>query len=206
MKGIEVELGQVLLTELDEDKFVLAQPDGQGAEAQVASEPTIHVAGFASRPHDPESGPDGQAIQGATGLALILSLGNEQHILFLEDPRQLALLGQWGLLEKGSSVQSAHRLTKLKSYDHHDGETGSKEIVVQYPGGQHRLKFSGDGSSIELETSGSLSATVSGGATINGAKVTAAGDVITASGVSLQSHMTPSPFGPLGPPTPTPSP
>jgi hypothetical protein len=42
-----------------------------------------------------------------------------------------------------------------------------------------------------------------GSAEINGATITITGDVQTASGVSLQNHLHPSPTGPTGPPTPT---
>src|SRR5690606_28930585 len=42
-----------------------------------------------------------------------------------------------------------------------------------------------------------------GSAEINGAKITLLGDVITAAGVSLDTHVHPTPFGPSGVPTPS---
>lgn len=67
------------------------------------------------------------------------------------------------------------------------------------------LWLKGDGTIEFSNLAGAGKLNPDGSAEINGAKVTLTGDVITASGVSLQNHLTPSPFGPIGPPTPEPS-
>jgi hypothetical protein len=188
------QLASATYTEFDADGFLGIQIDGFGeANCGLAPFETYHPLGFAARPRDP--GEEG----GCT--VLVFFDGEEGYTVALSDPRAAK---SYPVLEKGSSVQYAHRTGSHKSYDLMDGTTGTKTILVEYEGGSHQLTFKGDGSEVVLTTSGSLSATVSGGATVNGAKITAAGDVITATGVSLQNHMTPSPFGPLGPPTPTP--
>lgn len=68
------------------------------------------------------------------------------------------------------------------------------------------LWMKGDGTIEFSNTLGAGKLNPDGTAEINGATITLTGDVITALGVSLDTHLHPSPMGPTGPPTPNTAP
>lgn len=182
--GIRLELGVAVVTEYDAE-FVQCQPDGAGKKPRLDTFEAHHPAGFSARPQDPEQDEFGTLARGCT---IVLGVaGSDKFVLFLNDPRAAGLVP---VLEKGSSVQYAHRLSGKKSYDHHDGTTGTKRILVEYPGGAHEIIISGEDGTL----------------TINGATITPDGNVITADGINLRTHTHSSAIGPTGPPVPTPGP
>ena len=94
---------------------------------------------------------------------------------------------------------------------YHDGKNdgiakaGEKRIYARDPAGVvvAEVYLQGDGTILFKNASGAGTLNPDGSMTLNGAKVTLTGDVITASGVSLDLHVHPTPMGPSGPPTPS---
>lgn len=234
--GIVFDLGACVATELNDDGFLVAQPDGAGEDPRVNSYEVQHTFGFASRPQDPELDADGHIVEGQVCNLLIGSTGNENYSWLGSDPRATALMPP---LAKGSSVQYALRKDKKRSFTVIDGETGTVTTYIEAGATAHVITVGVDGNGkeligfaharglsfsmlektitlknaagdvyLEMNDSGHIlngNAKVVGTLEVNGATIDPTGDVITAEGVSLRMHMTPSPFGPLGPPIPTPS-
>lgn len=176
MRGLEWHYGNVLLTEYDADGFLGLQIDAYGDEKSgVPTFQQVHPGGVIHRPRDPDD-------SGRAG-TLYFWEGPQGFAFSVSDPRSVADLPE---LAKGSTCVYAHRAPGSKSYVLVDA--GSGDITIKTQGGTSaEIKIPGNGGDIIA----------------NGAKITAIGDVVTATGVSLANHMTPSPFGPLGPPTPS---
>lgn len=101
MVGITFQLGQVQLTEYDEHDVLRAQPDGLGASPRLGSHQTHHFSGFASRSNDPDTGPNGEILEGSGGLALVGKDGTDRFVIPLGDPRNLAKVP---ILKKGEAM------------------------------------------------------------------------------------------------------
>lgn len=99
--GLEILLGQCVLTEFDSDGHLLAQPRALGDDPRVESHEVHHVYGFQSRPLDPDVDADGKPIQGRACTLLYGSIGNSNHCWFGSDPRPVEHLPVIG---KGESM------------------------------------------------------------------------------------------------------
>lgn len=118
-----------------EDSFLYVQRDVfGGVEASAAPSMSVHPGGFVYRPQDPAGG--------VAASALFLRHGDQEFAFVMNDAR--VVLPELG---KGSSVQYAHRLDGLASWDSMDGITGAKTIRVEYAGGAlaHEIVVSPDG-------------------------------------------------------------
>lgn len=138
--GLTFEVGSCVLTEYNDDGFLMAQPDGLGADARLASYELHHQAGFESRPADPEVDADGNVIQGRGCNLLLGTVGNERHAVLLADPRFVLSRPPLG---KGDAVQYA--LRTAPSFDHHSGEDGTKTIYVEVGDSAHLIIVGHDG-------------------------------------------------------------
>lgn len=217
--GLTFELGACVLTEYDPDGFLNAQPDGLGGDPRVAPYELHHPFGFASRPRDPETGPNGEIIEGQACNLLIGTDGNETHVWLAADPRFTGLLPP---IKPGGSVQYAAG-GPGPSFDMHDGEDGTKTIYVEIGDSAHVVTIGRDGNGdplLSLIHSDGMAVILhngkaiiknsggdcyieigDGGGVLNGNwRVT--GDISDSSGVSLLTHLHPTGVGPSGPPTP----
>jgi hypothetical protein len=134
--GITFELGQIQLTEYDSADVLRSQPDGLGSAPRVASQQTHHLGGFAHRPSDPDTGPNGELLEGRGGLALIGKDGTDRFVLPLGDPRNLAKLP---ILKKGESMvygpaanfARCHANGSVTLFTTTDGTLDGKSVYVQ---------------------------------------------------------------------------
>lgn len=234
-QGIVFELGACTLTEFDPDGVLTAQVDGLGAEPRTEPYELHHAFGFAARPEDPETGPNGEAIEGRACNLLVGRDGTEAHAWLAADPR---FVENFPPLKKGSSAQYCAR----KSFFLLDGEDGTATLYAEYPDGStaHLCTIGVDGNGdpilelvhgegmaltfidgkgilknaagdayVEVGASGIVlngNVKITGTLECNGASITTIGDVVSKTGVSLSLHPHPTAMGPSGPPTPTPTP
>lgn len=226
---IRLSLGTALLTVRDENGFLGVQHDPQALRAQEGSsapDELLHPFGFASRPLDPTNG---------KGCSLLFGLdGHEGFAWLANDPRladkipplskggsvQYASDGSFASFDPDTHTWSlyvpyesgkAHSITvgrdgndkPLLEVVHGDGMAVTmleKSLVLRNAAGDAYIEVNDDGVTINgnVKINGALEA--------NGAKITPAGDVQTATGVSLALHLHGSPMGPTTPPVPTPTP
>jgi phage baseplate assembly protein gpV len=226
---IELNLGKALLTVRDENGFLGVQRDPLALKAQAGESPPyelLHTYGFASRPLDPT---------GTKGCSLFFGLdGHEGFAWLANDPRvvdkipplakggsvQYASDGSFAAFDPDTHTWSlyvpyaqgkAHSITAgldgnnkpLLEVVHGDGMAVTmleKSLVLRNAAGDAYIEINDSGIVINgnVKVNGALEA--------NGAKITPAGDVQTATGVSLALHTHLSAMGPTAPPTPTPTP
>lgn len=230
-QGIVFELGACTLTEFDQDGVLTAQVDGLGDEPRTEPYELHHPFGFAARPEDPETGPNGEILEGKACNLLVGRDGTEAHAWLAADPR---FVENFPPLAKGSSVQYCAK----PSFDLHNGEDGTKTIYVEVGDSAHLVTIGLDGNGapiVEVVHSAGMALTLLDGKAIlknaagdayvevgasgivlngnvkitgtlecNGASITTIGDVVSKTGVSLSMHPHPTAMGPSGPPTPTP--
>lgn len=101
-RGLVFDIGACVQTDFDEDDFLVAQPDGISQEPRLGGYELHAPFGLFSRPLDPETGPNGQVVEGGACNLLTATQGDETHAWFLGDPRIVKLLplpkkGQSGL-------------------------------------------------------------------------------------------------------------
>lgn len=222
-QGIVFELGACTLTEFDQDGVLTAQVDGLGDEPRTEPYELHHPFGFAARPEDPETGPNGEILEGKACNLLVGRDGTEAHAWLAADPR---FVENFPPLAKGSSVQYCAK----PSFDLHNGEDGTKTIYVEYPDGSTAhlctIGFDDNGEPvIELvHGSGAALSFIDGRATlrnaagdgylevgpdrtVNNGPLKVVGDVTTSApgglGVSLDLHVHITPFGTTSTPIPT---
>lgn len=124
---LEFDLGVAVLTEYDKDGFLTCQHDAYGEEKSgVAPYESHHMYGRISRPHDPETGPDGAPQLGCT--VLYAMDGGIGHQWYLADPRVTPLLPR---VKKGGNCNYGGKL-KNPGFHYFDGDTGSQTIYVPY--------------------------------------------------------------------------
>jgi hypothetical protein len=135
--GITFELGQIQFTEYDEDSEALkAQPDAGGMAPRLASEQVHHFLGVASRPNDPELGPNGKPLDGSGSLALIGKDGTDRFIIPLGDPRDLAKLprlkkGERMLYGPAANFARCHADGSVTTFTTTDGTLNGKSVYAQ---------------------------------------------------------------------------
>lgn len=88
--GIRYELGQSVNAFYDEEGLLKAQHDGLGRNPKVGASDAIHPLGFAAKPRPTDVNPDG-SIKGGGGCRLRIGHdGDELHVEFVGDHRDLA--------------------------------------------------------------------------------------------------------------------
>jgi len=124
---IGFDVGMAVLTEYDADGFLTTQIDAYGEEKSgVLPYDAHHFYGRISRPHDPETGPDGTPRLGC--VVLIGMDGGRGHVWHLGDPRVTGLLPR---VKKGGNLNYGGKL-KNPGFYYMDGDTGSQTIYVPY--------------------------------------------------------------------------
>lgn len=219
-QGIVFELGACTLTEFDADGVLTAQVDGLGDEPRTEPYELHHPFGFAARPEDPETGPNGELLEGKACNLLVGRDGTEAHAWLAADPR---FVENFPPIEKGSSVQYCSK----PSFDLHSGKDGTKTVYVEYPDGStaHLGTFGFDGNGdpiLELvhgegmaltffkskailkNAAGNVYLEVGGDEIVANGNVRVVGDVKTAKSISHDLHAHITPFGLTSPPIPTP--
>src|SRR5437016_1926507 len=101
-QGIKFELGACIVTSLDEDEFPTAQPDALGNDPRVGAYELHHSYGFYSKCLDPQTGPNGQLVEGQACNLLIGIQDDETHAWLASDPR---ILPKLPILKQGESLQ-----------------------------------------------------------------------------------------------------
>lgn len=226
---IGLSLGKALLTVRDENGFWGVQRDALALKQQQAESPPfelLHTHGFASRPLDPTNGKSCSLFFGVDGHEGFAWLANDPRLIDKIPPLakggsvQYASDGSFAVFNPDTHTWSlyvpyttgkAHSITAgldgndkpLLEVVHGDGMAVTmleKSLVLRNAAGDAYIEINDAGIIINgnVKINGALEA--------NGAKVTPAGDVQTATGVSLALHTHLSAMGPTAPPTPTPTP
>jgi hypothetical protein len=133
---IQWELGQVNLTEYDDEDVLRAQPDGLGEEPRVGSYQVHHLLGVLTRPSDPEVDGDGNPVEGGGTLALIGRDGTDTFIIPLGDPRDLAKLptakkGERVLYGPAANFVRCHDDGRVTMFTSTDGTLDGKSVFAQ---------------------------------------------------------------------------
>lgn len=226
---IELSLGKALLTLRDENGFWGVQRDHFALKAEASDAPAyelLHTFGFSSLPLDPTHGRACSLFYGLDGAEGFAWLANDPRLAGIIPPLakggsvQYASDGSFASFDPDTHTWSlyvpyaqgkAHSITAgldgndkpLLEVVHGDGMAVTmleKSLVLRNAAGDAYIEINDDGIVINgnVKVNGALEA--------NGAKITPAGDVQTATGVSLALHLHGSAMGPTTPPVPTPTP
>lgn len=226
---MKLELSTCQLTGIDEGGFIGAQIDALGAggddDSGASPDQLSHSFGFVSRPRDPEKG------VGCT-LFHYQSGSSERYCWLGDDPRYVAKHppikkgGAAFYSAPGSfwSLDGADGTATLyvpyaagKAHLGTVGLDGNGDPIFEWVHGdgmaltffkKKAILKNADGSVyIELSDTGATingNVKIHGAVEINGLKITPTGDVVTATGVSLMTHLHLTAMGPSGAPIPTP--
>jgi phage baseplate assembly protein gpV len=226
---VRLELSTCQLTGIDENGFLAAQIDALGSggddESGATPDQLSHAFGFVSRPKDPEGGVGCTLFHCQAG-------SSERHCWLGDDPRYVAKYPppkkggscQYGADGVFSNIDpETHTWTLYVPYADGKahlitaGKDGNGDPIVELVHGDGMaltffkssatLKNNAGDAYLELNNSGIVingNLKVRGAVEINGLTITAAGDVKTATGVSLMTHLHPTAMGPSGPGIPTP--
>lgn len=156
--GIVFEIGACLFSKYDDDGFLVIQPDGMGLNPQIDGFEGCHPLGFIGRPQDPDVDPSGQPLSNLVASCLYGTYGDQKYLVPLQDTRGANRIPQ---LSKGGSAQYAVVALKqgevrLRSFDTHSGDDGTKTIYVEYLDGEtlraHVIQAGLDGNGKPLVT------------------------------------------------------
>lgn len=127
MSYLGLDINVAIMAVYDSDGFPGIQIDAYGEERSGVSDYDQHSPyGFMSRPHDCDTDPEGNPIQGCTVFAA--NDGGKGYAWLGADPRVTTLLP---VIPKGSSLFHGGRL-KNQTWTMIDGKTGSQTTYVPY--------------------------------------------------------------------------
>ncbi|HEX2879301.1 MAG TPA: hypothetical protein VHO25_07170 [Polyangiaceae bacterium] len=211
-----------MLTDVDEDGFLLVQPEGYGGQkSKVEAFELHHTFGFASRCNDPDVDGDGRAKPGRACTVFYANDGNVTHGFLSHDPRYVEKIPP---LKKGGAVmyggnggfasfdgsETTWTLYVPFEWDADGVATKAHVVTVGLDGNAKPILelAHGNGQAVTM-LDDSLTLAGKGGTTFieireDGGTLSGnwkvAGDITDSAGVSFSKHVHPTAMGPSGPP------